>query len=172
MKEDKKKILRFRNTRKIYLPFYLMSLALIGIVIYFYSSGNPVNITALAVVGIFIVLGVKLTELHRFNNLYEVNQEVFSHRIGIISRKTETIDFLTISHIDIIQNLWQRIFNYGDVDLKVFSQDNLKPIKSVNSPYKLVRFLEDRVEDKRRGDPLPQGKSSGVNKTYHKRIIR
>lgn len=149
IKEDSDKVLKVRGSRKTYIFFYVLALILVVFSAYIFFSGRPLNTFALVLIVVFVLLTIKVTEIHRFLNLYEVNPESFIHTRGIFNKTFENIDFLAVSHLEIVQSLWQRILNFGDVNVRVFGRENTNFVKNISDPFKFVRFFEDRVNEKR-----------------------
>ena len=56
---------KYKNSRKLYFPFYFMILILAGIVGYIKYSGLPVNYIALQGAVAFSVFMILATELHK-----------------------------------------------------------------------------------------------------------
>ncbi|MFQ5531197.1 MAG: PH domain-containing protein [Candidatus Nanoarchaeia archaeon] len=152
---DPNKVLRIRNSRKIYLPFYVMAIILVGILVYIFFLGLPLSRLGLFLIIIFIIIGIKITEIHRIINLYEINPESFVHTFGIFGKTVENIDFLAVSHLEVGQSLWQRFLRFGDVDIRVFGRENTTFVRNINKPFEFVRFFEDRVNEKRDGKMQP-----------------
>lgn len=148
-KEDKKKsILRIRNSRKVYLPVYFMVLVLVGVIIYIKLMGLPFDNYLLLIVGAFILLALKTTEIHRLVNLYEINPNVVVHSFGLFSKRVQDIDMNSISDIRIHQTLWQRMLNYGDVVISLFAHDNM--VRNIDDPSRFVEVLEKTMANARR----------------------
>lgn len=112
-------------------------------------SGKELNKFALEIVLAFSATLIMFTEIHRFINLYEINQNSLIHSKGIFVKKTKRVDLLSISDADSKQNPWQRLFNYGNVNVNLFSGDSAVPVKYIHSPTKFVDFLEEKTSKKR-----------------------
>jgi len=150
--KTKKNFMKVSNSRKLYLPIYLMILILIAVVIFIKYKGLVLNNLVLIVVGLFILFAIKFTEVHRFSNSYEINQNSLVHRRGIFNRKTKSVDFFGISDIEVKQNFWQRLIGYGDVSVRLYSGKSDNPVKNINKPAKFAEFLRKMMNAKRRGD--------------------
>lgn len=142
-----KDVIVIKNTRKLYLPFYFMIIvlgALIGFLEY-----NDYNLNLLIYVGyiIFILIGFNLTEMHRMMNKYEFTSDVLVHTFGIFSRKQRQIHYNNFSHLDVVQTFWQRLLDYGDVNLKMFSDEIRLSMKDINNPKKIADLLERKRKE-------------------------
>lgn len=140
-----------RNSRKIYFPFYLMTLILIGVLLYIYFKGYPVTILSIALVLLFVYSTIKTTELHRFMNKYGIKYPSLVHINGIFKKKEKRIDLFSISDAEVVQTFWQRIWKYGDINVRMF-EESVVIIKNINNPEQFARFLEYEMLKMRRGD--------------------
>ena len=69
---NKGEIFKVRNSRKLYAPFYMMIIVLLGVLVYIQYTGKPLNDMAFKMVLAFSVALIIATEIHRFGNLYEI----------------------------------------------------------------------------------------------------
>lgn len=144
-------VLKTRISRKVYIPYYAMVLAILILFGILYLSEVSVTHVQLIVAIVFIIIILKITEVHRFGLLYEINPDSLVQTIGILNKKIKRVDYFAISDLDITQNFWQRIWGYGNVNVRLFSKDSTTTIENVNSPKKIAEFLEDSIAVKRKG---------------------
>jgi hypothetical protein len=144
-KEEDDEKLKTSNTRKLYIPFYIMVIILLGAVFYIKLANKPLNPIALNLSIIFAILIIIGTEIHKIGNSYEINANSVVHRKGYFSIISKTIEFGAISDADIKQNLWQRIFNFGHVEIHRYSEFNKTIIKDINNPAKFQAFLQKKM---------------------------
>ena len=145
-----KYFMKVSNSRKLYIPIYLMILVLITVVLFIKYKGLSLNNTVLILVGLFILFAIKFTEVHRWSSSYEINKDSLVHRKGILNRKTRSMDFLAISDTEVKQNFWQRLLNYGDVSVRLYSGESDNPAKNINNPKKFARCLQKMIHAKRK----------------------
>lgn len=145
------------NSRKVYLWVYLMIIILIAIIVFIKFYDSPLNNFVLIGVGIFIVLGIFFTELHRQIDSYKITSNYLMHSNGILSKETRKILIQSIVDIDLRQNFWQRLLNYGTIDIHSVSGANLIKVEKINKPNKFVDVLETRMNE-------------GINKIYKKQF--
>ena len=138
--------LKISNTRKLYIPFYFMILILFGTIAYIKISEKPLNDLALQLAVIFSILLIIATEIHRIGNSYEINNRSVVHKKGYFSTISKTIQFGAISDSDVSQNLWQRIFRYGNVEIHMYSRESKSLIKDIDKPFKFVGFLQNKLK--------------------------
>lgn len=150
-KSDSETIMKARTSRKLYLPLYVMVFILVIVVIYLKTSGLSVNSLAFMGVLIFSIVSFLFIEVHRLRDLYEINPNSLVHSHGILNKRVKSVDFFAISDSDVSQHLFQRMFNFGNVNVRLFSgKDSATSIKNINNPRKFARFLEESMNKKRK----------------------
>jgi len=135
-------ILKVYTSRKSYVPFYFMILFLGALIIYLYFGGYAINLFMLIVFGVFTFLVINLTETHRMSSSYSITPNDITCKYGIFNKKVIKLDYLAISNLDFDQNLWQWIWGYGDVNIRLFSKENRVELKNINRPSEFARMVE------------------------------
>ncbi|MBR9702236.1 PH domain-containing protein [Candidatus Pacearchaeota archaeon] len=148
-KEPKKNIMKVRSSRKVYLPVYFMILVLVVALVVVKYNNLSLDKLVLIFAIVFIILGVKFTEVHRLSSSYSLSPSTLTFSAGLVSRRIKNIDFFAISDIDVHQSFWQRMIGFGDVHVSLFADANV--IKNINNPVKFANFLEKMI-DKKRGE--------------------
>ena len=138
---EKEEILITRNSRKTYIPLYVMLTVLFMTIAFIQFSGRELNFIAVQATMIFTLFIIASTELHRMNNLYEIHPSLLVHVKGILKKVTRRTDLLAVSDADISQNLWQMMLGYGNVSVRVFSQDSTMQVRNISDPSDFVDFL-------------------------------
>jgi uncharacterized membrane protein YdbT with pleckstrin-like domain len=150
-KSDSEPIMKVRTSRKLYLPLYILVFILIAVVVYLKVSGLSVNTLALIGVVAFSIISFLFIEIHRLRDLYEINPNSLVHSHGILNKRIKSVDFFAISDSDVSQHLFQRVFNFGNVNVRLFSgKDSATSIKNINNPRKFASFLEQSMNKKRK----------------------
>ena len=139
-----------RISRKKYIPVYLLAILILSIVIFRFIKGIPLNNNAIIIVAVFIIIMLKLTELHRLSHKYEINSDSLVHTKGILNKISRKMDFFAISDFDVSQSLWQRIMSIGNVNVRLFSKDSIMQIKDISKPFEFADFLEKMMFKKRK----------------------
>ena len=147
--DNKEKILKTRNSRKLYIPLYIMIFILILTISIAKFSDREVNDLAFKTVLIFSGSVIFFAEIHRIINRYEINAQSLIHKKGIFVQRIKRVDLIAVSDADSKQNLWQKFFGYGDVSVHLFSRDSSIQVKSINDPNTFVVFLERKMNEKR-----------------------
>lgn len=148
-KEGKIAILKIRNSRKMYIPIYFMVGVLILSLVYIEASGKPLNSIAIKSVILFLLACVIYTEVHRIGNLYEINKNSLVHTMGYFTKRSRRMDFSAISDLYVVQNIWQRLFSYGNIEVRLFSGEEITYIKNINNPSKFVEILLTKINKKK-----------------------
>lgn len=138
-------ILRTRTSRKFYVPFYVMIVILVFILIYIQVTGRPINSLALKIALVFSIIILIVTEVHRFGNSYEINDNSVIHKNGYLTILSKRLEFGAISDSDVTQNPWQRILSYGNVEIHLYSKENKTMIRNINNPNGFVDFLQKKM---------------------------
>lgn len=139
-------ILKTRMTRKTYLPFYsLFTLTLLGSMYLTFTGTLSFGVFAASILA--IIIGIKATEIHRLGHSYEVNPLSVVHTKGYFATHSRRIDLFAISDIIVRQTILQRIFNYGDVHIRMFANDTANTIKNVHDPGHFARYVEKKMSE-------------------------
>ena len=139
---------RTRNSRKVYIPIYLMIIILLGLITYIKITNKPDNPNAVYSAVLFSFLLILGTEIHRLGNLYEITATALIHKKGYFTTIAKRIEFGAISDIDIRQNIWQKIFGFGNVLIYKFSEES--SLKNIDNPSLFVEYLDRNMEGRRR----------------------
>tara|TARA_B100000315_G_scaffold215467_1_gene214782 strand:- start:2137 stop:2799 length:663 start_codon:yes stop_codon:yes gene_type:complete len=146
---SKEEVLKVSNSRKLYIPIYTMIIVLVSVVFFLKYFGEEINNLAFNLAVVFSIVALIGTEANRFMNTYEINPQSLVHRRGIFVQTTKTVDLTAVSDADSKQNLFQKLFNYGNVSVHLFSRDGAIPINHINNPKRFVNFLEEKMNAKR-----------------------
>ena len=141
-------MMKVRTSRKVYLPVYFMIIVLFATIGYIYFSGKEVGELAFRAVLIFTIGAFLFTEGYRFQNLYAIDNQSIIHVRGILFKKTKRTDLTSVSDVELIQNPWQILLNYGNVEVSVFSKDNSTNVKNINRPLEFMTFLQKKMAGK------------------------
>ena len=147
--------MRARNSRKIYFFFYLAAVAISIGVFYYLMTGKEITKPMLWGMGIFLILGIKATEIHRFRNLYEIQPDGFVHTIGVINKLSKKRDLFSISDVEVSQNILQRILGFGTVHVIQFSKDSAIYVKNINRPHEFANVLQQAISKARKANLDP-----------------
>ena len=147
---SKEGIISICNSRKVYIPIYLMTILLITSAVYIKIEGYSLNKYAFVGVVLFALGSIKMTEIHRLTNRYEIGEATLSHVHGLFSKVNRKLDFFAISDLDVSQTPWQRMLNFGDINVRLFSKDSVARIKGISNPVKFADTLQDRIANCRK----------------------
>ena len=138
-------IITLRNSRKLYLPIYLMIIILIGVVGYISYIGKPINNIILAAAALFTITGIAGTEIHRLKDYYQISPKFLSHTTGYIAKETKKILIESIIDIDSKQGIWQRLTRFGHIDVFSYSGSNNIHMRNVSDPHKIIDALQEKL---------------------------
>ncbi len=144
-KEKREVLMKARPSRKTYIPFYTMAILLLGLLGYLHYIGKDISWYVLAGVGIFIILGINLTETHRMDSKFEIEKSSVICTYGIFNKTVRKIDFFAISDVYVSQTFWQWILGHGNLKIKLFSDENATEIKNINKPSKFSDIIEKQI---------------------------
>lgn len=164
-KKKKKKeevLMKARPSRKQYIPFYMMTLLLAGFMIYLDVKGITIDWTAIASFLVFFFLGLNLTEAHRLNTLYEITPtNVRCTYDRLLNKNVQKIDYIGISDTYVKNTIWQWIWGYGDLHIRLFSKEATITIKKIDKPNKFADTVEKVMMSYRTGK---NGKDEEIKK--------
>jgi hypothetical protein len=147
IKMGDKNDLSVRNSRKLYFPVYSMSIILLLAVAFLNFKGYTINRMAFIIIGVFALSGIIGGEIHRFGNKYKITSSSVIHIEGYFNTNAKRIDLSAISDVDVSQTLWQRLLDFGDVKVHLFSAESTTPIKNINHPEKFADILEQKMNE-------------------------
>jgi len=147
MDETQKERVKFKVSRKLYLPVYLMIIILIAFVVFIKFLGLPLNNLTLIGTVIFTILGIGLTELHRLKDSYHITPDHVEHRSGYIAKSITKILIKSITDIHSKQKAWERILGYGSIKVQSQSGANHIEVKNINNPSNFINILEEKMEN-------------------------
>ena len=140
-----------RDSRKLYTPVYAMILIIISILIMMKVNDIPISRIAYFSSIIFMILGIKTTEIHRLNNKYEINPFSLVHTMGYFNKISKRLDLHSISDIALSQNFWQRLLGYGNVSVSIFASEGSTVVKNINNPNEFIAILEEKINLAKKG---------------------
>jgi len=137
---NRKRLKKIRYSRKLYLPLYIMILVLIGFMIYIKYSGRGINEMAFKVVLAFIIIIILATEIHRFGEVYHLTENAVILNSGYFGILSKRMEFEAISDMQVLQSAWQRVWNFGDLQMFKFAPG--PTLKNINRPNAFAEELE------------------------------
>ena len=151
-KRDEEVLVKARPSRKQYVPFYIMTIALAALLIYLNIRGITISLTAVVSFMVFFFLGLNLTEAHRLNTLYEVTPtNVRCSYDRLLNKNIQKIDYIGISDIFVKNTVWQWMLGYGDIKIRLFSKEATINIKKIDKPGRFADIVEKVMMSYRTG---------------------
>lgn len=149
-KSSKKRLRKLRPSRKLYFPYYAMGAVLLLFFAFIKYSGRDINSSAFSLVLYFIIAIIVVTEIHRFGESYHLTSSSVILNTGYFGILSKRMEFEAISDIQILQGPWQRLLNFGDVQLFKFGPG--PTMKNINRPNAFVNELEDIITKAKAGE--------------------
>lgn len=143
--QKEKILLKIYRSRKIYLFFYLLILILLSYIGYSYYTGNPISRKFLILSLIFIILIIKLTEIHHLRDWWAITDSSFIESKSILNKNIREIDFQSIADISLNQPFFKRLLNYGSVEIRKFMEEKSIIISNINRPEKFINILRNAI---------------------------
>lgn len=138
-------IVKIKRSRKMYLLIYLMNLAIILFLVYLFYKEYTLNKKAIIISIIFIIVIIKITEIHRFRNWWAITEHSLIQSTGILNKNVREVDFSSISDIDLDQPLFKRMFDYGNVNVRLFLNETSINIENINKPESFMEKLQELI---------------------------
>lgn len=135
-------LIKVKVSRKAFLPLYFLILVVIGTLGFLYFKGYAVNRVSLIASFVFSVFAIKLIEIERQRDWWAVTNTSLVQSTGILNKNVKEIDFSSISDLDLDKPLFKRFLNYGNVNVRVFFNENSICIRDINQPERFIEFLQ------------------------------
>jgi membrane protein YdbS with pleckstrin-like domain len=135
-------LIKVRKSRKSYFIIYLMIIAIISLLVYLYQNNHPPSKFSLIIAILFIILSIKITEIHRFRDWWAITNNSLIQSTGIFNKNVREIDFSSISDLDLDQSFFKRILNYGNVNVRLFLNETSIKIVDINKPSEFIEDLQ------------------------------
>ncbi len=123
MPHEEKLLMRFRQARLYYFWYYVLFsiILLVTIVIYFDIYTLPQSLgfrkTDVAVLPVIVIIGIGILEIKNYAALFYLTDYRILERRGIFNIKEYYMTWDKISNCTIKQNILERIFNLGKIEL-------------------------------------------------------
>lgn len=145
MVDKREIILKVHKTRRAYFMAYFMCLVIIGILLYLYFKGYVLENYVLYPSVLFVLGVIYVTEILHHREWWAVTNNTLIHSVSILNKNVREVDFSSISDLDLDKPLFERILNYGDVNVRLFLNETSIKIRHISSPEKFIKFLRDLI---------------------------
>lgn len=143
--QKEKILLKVYRSRKLYLTYYLLILAILGYVGYSYYNGEPISQNFFIASVVIIILIIKITEVHRIRDWWAITDNSFIESKSILNKNVREIDFHSIADIALDQPFFKRLFGYGTIEIRKFMEEKSIIISNINSPERFINILRDAI---------------------------
>ncbi|MCH7850349.1 MAG: PH domain-containing protein [Nanoarchaeota archaeon] len=145
--EEKRKRNIVRSSRKGYIPYYLMVVVVMLIILYIIRNDLPLNRNALIIAVAFMILILKLTEVHRITHYYELTPHMLLKSEGIFVHRLKKMSYGSMSQIHLNRSILDKIIGIGTIEIAQFSETVRTEIKNINKPEKVLYELAKRIKN-------------------------
>lgn len=145
-KEDSDLIMRIRRSRRKYAFFYLMTFILISSILSLFFLGYPVNKIAVICTAIFILIGIKIIEIARYRDYFEITNNYVIYSNGIFFTDKKRVLLKTLSDVVLLESPWQRFFKYGTIQLYRYGTQPVIILDDIPNPRKISRIIKERLD--------------------------
>ena len=135
----------FRTSRKVYILDYIIAFGLIFALLFAEFKGFTLNSFVMGSATLLVATGIILPETKRIMTSYKVNGNYLIVVHGLLRKGVKRVDLKTITGIELSQNFWQRMLNYGTIDIHSASGPNSMKIKNIDQPHDFVTLLEEKI---------------------------
>jgi uncharacterized membrane protein YdbT with pleckstrin-like domain len=129
------------GSRKLYILHYIVSIALFVIVLFLAVVGS-VSVWFAPVCAFLVFATWVVTEVHRAYDKYEVNKRTVVHTSGIFRKHSRRIDLFAISDVIVRQTFYQRMMDFGDIHIRLFSLETENVLKNLDNPRRFALAIE------------------------------
>lgn len=152
--EEKNVLMSLRRSRKAFIPEYLCSFILLGILAGIRLKHIPANnYFQLFVLGIAI-MAIAFPEISRQLIRYSIRPDKLTISKGIIKKSQKNVHYLPLGFVPDIslrQSRMQRLLNYGTVFVEgQGSGEKSLEIKDIDNPQLVLKTIEDLIHRNRR----------------------
>jgi membrane protein YdbS with pleckstrin-like domain len=117
-----------------------------------------ISVTYFFVLSILEIIMVSLIVLQWANEEYEIKDGMVYHRRGVFSRSEDVYTLKNLGSVNLMQNFWARLFNFGSVKLysPILKQEFY--IINVHNPKYVVSLIKQE-EDRDNSQIIPRRRS-------------
>jgi uncharacterized membrane protein YdbT with pleckstrin-like domain len=127
------------------IGYIILALVLLAGGIYLWSRVEALGIALVILAGVTLVAML----YRRLSSRYHIREGRIEHREGFIAKNVSSIRARNIREINLKQNVFQRILNFGDIEFNSAGSDHVEVrFKNIARPQK----LKDRVETELQSD--------------------
>ena len=150
MQQDNEEVLlKLKRSRRSFLLEYGSGLFLIGLVSLFNLKRGYLNIPLTSLVGGLSAFSIFSAEYARLSHKCEVTKSKLVITDGVLKQKKRHIYIGAVSDIDVRQGVMQRLLNYGIINIKAMSGEDLVIRDVVDPKHKMIEV--EKIMEKYRG---------------------
>ncbi len=135
--------IRIMSAQRGFVHYYLLALALLGIVVYHVQNGTYIHPALLGTILSIALIGVVYPNIKRYAKYCTVAPEQIVYHEGLLHKRRKSFFVSSLTDIDVHQNLWQRIIGCGDLVVK--SYEGPVVIRNISQPRETAEYVEHLV---------------------------
>ncbi len=147
-------IVKIVITELIFEFTYIGWRLLIDLNILQFSQESLLIIHSFSIFIFFILITVVQTSIILFilldwiNRYYEIKPDEIVFKTGIISSQEKAYPYVNIQSIEVIQNFWGKLFNYGNVRIYIPTLGHDLFFTEVSKPNEFAELIKQMLPDK------------------------
>ncbi len=142
-------LVKVYRSRSSYFFIYMMIITLLSSLGYSYYIGKHPSKIAFMLSGIFTIIAIYSTEIHRVREWWAITETSLVHSVSIFNKNVREVDFSSISDLDLDQPFIKRILNHGTVNVRLFLNETSIKIINIDEPAKFIEFLQKTMAKSR-----------------------
>ena len=143
------KELILKHSRKAFFLEYMLAIIALAILLTIAIKGREMNGFLVIVVGIAALAGLIRPEITRMREVCIITPEAVTLKKGILSKREHQFHMSSITDVNYEQNVWQRIWNYGNLIIRSFSHAGKKiRVGNVHNPKEVMAIIHRFVDQK------------------------
>lgn len=141
-----KYIVKTKRSRKSYIWIYVLMVVGLIYVLYYHFFVNGLENYQIIIGIVILLFAFKFTEYHRFREWWGMNDNALVESKGIFNKTLRSVNFIAISDFDVSQHFLKRIFGYGNINVRLYSDEANFKIKNINHPGDFAEILQEKME--------------------------
>lgn len=136
---------KFRRSRWSYFPSYLFVIIMIATGLKLYDSGSNGIAYLFFAAGIIVLMMLEIL-IRRYVLILEQNQIIMKK--GFTTIQTRTTRYSDVIHVSIYQNIFQRLFGYGRLEIDTSGTSEVEIVMPyICKPTKIERLIREKLQN-------------------------
>jgi len=150
-----------KHSRRAFFLEYTLVIIALAILLTNAIKGREMNGFLVIAIGIAALVGLIRPEIIRMREVCIITPEAVTLKKGILSKREHQFHISSITDVNYEQNVWQRIWNYGNLIIRSFSHAGKRiRVGNVHNPKEVMTIINNLV-DQKLDKPAPKTISTG-----------